>query len=104
VIDDEWAVFKKVQVEQHHLEPKVKELIGLALAGASKCRYCAYFHTKFAKLFGATDEEIQEANHYSKASAGWSAYINGMQVDYDKFCQEVDDVCDHVGKQLAAGA
>ncbi len=31
-----------------------KELIGIAVSGATHCRYCAYFHTEAAKLFGAT--------------------------------------------------
>ena len=40
---------------------KYKELIGLAVSGATRCRYCCYFHTEAARLFGATDEEITEA-------------------------------------------
>ncbi|MEW1912128.1 hypothetical protein AB0442_27420 [Kitasatospora sp. NPDC085895] len=55
----------------------------------------ALFHTEAAKLFGATDEEIQEAVHYAKASLGWSAYINGVQEDY-QFAAELAQVADHV--------
>lgn len=102
VIDDEWAVFKKVQIEAPHVPNKYKELAGLAVAAVSKCRYCAYFHTAFAKLFGASDDEIQEVLQYAKASAGWSAYINGSQADFDEFCKEIDSICSHVGKAMAA--
>ncbi|MFF1338505.1 hypothetical protein ACFVYT_11420 [Streptomyces sp. NPDC058290] len=48
------------------------------------------------QLFGATDEEIQEAVHYAKASLGWSAYINGMQEDYDQFASELEQVVEYV--------
>ncbi|HES57911.1 MAG TPA: carboxymuconolactone decarboxylase family protein [Firmicutes bacterium] len=104
VIADEWEVFKKVQVEEHHIPPKYKELMGVAISGITKCRYCSYYHTQFARLFGATEEEIQEAMHYGKQTAAWSAYINGMQLDYDQFCKEIDQVCGHVGKALAGQA
>jgi len=102
VIDNEWDVFKKVQIEAPHVPNKYKELAGLAISAVSKCRYCAYFHTAFAKLFGASDDEIQEVLHYAKASAGWSAYINGTQADFDEFCGEIDAICKHVGKAMAA--
>ena len=101
-IDAEWAVFKAVQVEEHHIPAKYKELLGIAVSGITKCKYCAYYHTQFAKLFGATDEEIQEAMHYGKQTAAWSAYINGMQLDYKQFCSEIDAVCNHVKQGMTA--
>ncbi|MFI8275623.1 hypothetical protein ACIGBH_12055 [Streptomyces sp. NPDC085929] len=58
--------------------------------------HCSLFHAEAAKLFGATDEEIQEAVHYAKASLGWSAYINGMQEDYDQFASELGQVVEYV--------
>jgi predicted small metal-binding protein len=27
---------------------------------------------------------------------GWSAYLNGVQVDYEEFKSEVEKACDHV--------
>ena len=36
--------------------------------------------------------------HYAKSSAGWSAYLNGLQIDYDTFAREVEQACDHVRK------
>ena len=36
------------------LPPKVKELVGLAVAAQIPCEYCVYAHTEFAKLDGAT--------------------------------------------------
>jgi len=88
----EWQIFKRIELGQTLIPNKYKELIGVGLHAETKCRYCSLFHTEAAKLFGATDEEIQEAVHYAKASLGWSAYINGMQEDYDGFAAELAQV------------
>ncbi len=95
-IDAEWDLIKRVQFGETLIPNKYKELIGLAVAAATRCRYCALFHSEAAKLFGATDEEIEEAMHYTKLVGGWSTYINGMQVDYDEFKAQVDRVVEHV--------
>jgi len=95
-LDLEWQLFKQVQLAEGAIPNKYRELIGIAISGITKCHYCAYFHTQVAKLNGATDAEIEDALHYAKSSAGWSTYINGMQLDYDQFCKEVDQVCAHV--------
>jgi predicted small metal-binding protein len=55
-----------------------------------------------AKLNGATDDEIEDAVHYAKSSAGWSAYLNGLQVDYDQFKEEVIRACEYVRSKTGA--
>ncbi len=100
----EWELFKKIQVEKGEIPNKYRELIGLGISAVSKCRYCTLFHTEMAKLEGATEAEIEEAVHYAKASAGWSAYLNGLQVDYDAFKDELGKVVKHVKKQAISKA
>jgi AhpD family alkylhydroperoxidase len=95
----EWLLFKRVQLEKGAIPNKYRELIGVAISAISKCRYCAYFHTELAKLNGATEAEIEDAIHYAKSSAGWSTYINGLQLNYDDFTAEVDKACEHVRRQ-----
>jgi AhpD family alkylhydroperoxidase len=94
-LENEWELFKKVQFEEGAIPNKYRELIGLGLSAVSKCRYCTLYHTEMAKLFGATDKEIEEAVHYAKSSAGWSAYLNGMQVDYEQFKGELKRAGEH---------
>jgi predicted small metal-binding protein len=55
-----------------------------------------------AKLNGATDAEIEDAVHFAKSSAGWSAYLNGMQMDFEQFKSEVKRACDHVRSMQGA--
>ena len=92
----EWNLFKKLQLEDGAINAKNRELIGLSIAAVTKCRYCTYFHAEMAKLNGATEQELEEAVHFAKATIGWSAYVNGMQLDYKQFTKEIDSACDHV--------
>ncbi len=98
----EWRLFKRVQLDEGPIPNKYRELIGVAIAAVTKCRYCSVYHTEVAKLNGATDAEIEDAVHYAKSSAGWSAYINGLQIDYQTFRDEVLRACEHVRKHTKA--
>jgi len=95
-LDAEWQLFRRMELGETLIPNKYKELIGVALHSETKCRYCILFHTEAAKLFGATDEEIQEAVHYAKVSTGWSVYLNGIQQDYDQFADELAQVGAHL--------
>jgi AhpD family alkylhydroperoxidase len=92
----EWELFKKIELDETPIPNKYRELIGLAIAGVTKCRYCAFYHTEVARLFGASEEEIEDAMHYAKSVAGWSTYVNGLQIDFEQFKDEVLRVCEHV--------
>jgi AhpD family alkylhydroperoxidase len=100
----EWALFKRIELDEGVIPNKYRELIGLGIAAATHCRYCSLFHTEAAKLFGATQEEIEAAVRYAKNSSGWSTYLNGMQVDHDAFRKEVAQIVAHVSAQQGGGA
>jgi len=100
----EWELFKRMDVEEGLIPAKYRELMNLAIASATKCRYCTLFHSEMARVCGATDAEIEEAVHVTKASIGWSTYINGMQVDFDLFRKEVKQVVDYIKAQEAKKA
>jgi len=95
-LEQEWELFKKLQVEEGAIPDKYRELIGVAISAVNRCRYCVLFHTEMAKLAGATSTEIEEAVHYAKSSVGWSTYVNGLQVDYETFRDEVVRICEHI--------
>ena len=105
LIESEWASFKNLQLsDQTAIPNKYKELIGLAVSGATRCRYCVYFHTEAARLFGASDDEITEASLIAKNTMAWSTFLNAMQYDFDEFCREFDRIADHVRAQLMQAA
>lgn len=98
----EWNLFKKVQFDKGPIPNKYRELIGLAISALSKCKYCIFYHTELAKLNGATPEEIEDALHYAKSSVGWSTYISGQQLDFEKFKKEITKACAHVKKKKSS--
>jgi AhpD family alkylhydroperoxidase len=105
LVPTEWASFKNLQLsDQTAIPNKYKELMGLAVSGATRCRYCAYFHTEAARLFGATEDEITETALIAKNTMGWSTYLNTLQFDYDEFVAEFDKIVAHVREQMASGA
>jgi AhpD family alkylhydroperoxidase len=104
LVESEWQSFKALELSETAIPNKYKELIGLAVSGATRCRYCTYFHTEAAKLYGATDEEIRETALMAKHTMGWSTYLNTEQYDYNGFKAEFDQIAAHVKKMLAEPA
>ena len=88
-LQHEWELFKATDLSETAIPKKYKELLGVGVSAAIRCRYCSLFHTEMARLHGATEAEIGEAAHLAKCTTGWSTFLNGMQVDYDEFKNEL---------------
>lgn len=102
-LEHEWGLFKAMQLEPSPIPNKYRELIGLGVAAAIKCRYCTFFHTEAAKVYGATDDEIENALYIAKDTSGWSAYMNGLQLDLDDFKREVREALEYAKAHMPAG-
>lgn len=92
VLSREWDLFKRWELGDTLIPNKYKELLMLAVHAETRCRYCTLFHTELAKMFGATEEEIQEAVLLAKHTVGWSVYLNGIQQDYEQFADELEEI------------
>jgi AhpD family alkylhydroperoxidase len=90
-----WTMARDFWLKETKIPNKYKELIGVAVSGATRCKYCALFHTEAARLFGATDEEVAEASLMGALSMYASTFINAQQIDYEKFRQETRDIVAH---------
>jgi AhpD family alkylhydroperoxidase len=86
-----WTTMRDFQLGETAVPNKYKELIGLAVAGATRCRYCTLFHTEAARLFGASDAEIAEAAMMAAHTMSASTFVNAIQIDYDTFRRETLD-------------
>ncbi len=98
LLDFEWELFKRLELGETLIPNKYKELMGIAIHSETKCQYCTLFHTEAARLFGATEEEIQEAVHFAKMSLGWSAYLNGIRQDLDQFADELRQIGEYLSR------
>jgi AhpD family alkylhydroperoxidase len=98
-----WEEMKGLQMNPNTaLPPKVKELLGLAVAAQIPCKYCIYAHTEFARLAGASDAEIDEAVLLGSLTRHWSTVLNGLQLDETKFRAEVAKILEY-GKKMMSG-
>jgi len=52
----EWGLMKQSEMAPGAIPNKYRELIGLAVAAATRCKYCTLFHTEMAKPNGAMNE------------------------------------------------
>jgi AhpD family alkylhydroperoxidase len=95
-LDSEWQLFRRLELSETLIPNKYKELLMLAVHAETRCRYCTLFHTEAARLFGATDEEIEEAVHLAKHTISWSAYLNGLRFDEQTFADELDHIKEHI--------
>jgi AhpD family alkylhydroperoxidase len=102
LLDLEWELMKRIELSETLIPNKYKELIGVAVHSETKCRYCTLFHQEAAKLFGATDEEIQEAVQFAKFTVGWSVYVNGIRQDYDQFAEEIVEMTSYAREHMPA--
>ncbi len=95
-----WVTARDFWLKETKIPNKYKELIGVAVSGATRCKYCALFHTEAARLYGATDLEISEASMMGALTMQGSTFINSQQIDYEKFRQETKDIIAYVKRKL----
>ena len=96
-----WSSMRDFHLAETVLPNKTKELIGIAVSGATRCRYCTLFHTEAARLFGATDAEIAEAAAMAGHTMYASTFLNAVQTDYAEFRRETMDMIAYVRQHQA---
>jgi AhpD family alkylhydroperoxidase len=100
-----WDELKGLQLNPNTVLPgRTKELIGLAVAAQVPCRYCIVAHTEFARLNGASTDEIGEAVAMAALTRHWSTYLNGIQMDEGKFRAEIATLVAGAKKAAASHA
>lgn len=98
---NEWPNMKRFMFADSEIEPKYRELIGLAVAAAIGCEYCRHFHKGAAQLHGATEEELSELSFLASYTPRYSAIIQAQDYDVDVFEEEVEQIAAHLQKQAA---
>ena len=96
-----WLTMRDFQLAETKIPNKYKELIGLAVSGATRCRYCQLFHVEAARLFGATDEEIAEAAMMSAHTMSASTFMNTQGMDYEEFKKETLQIVSNIKAKMA---
>lgn len=87
-----WENFKQISGAGSAIPPKYRELMQLAVASQIPCVYCVYYHKMAAKMFGATDEEINEAVAHGAQTRQWSMITQGSEISLEAYKKEVGAV------------
>ena len=99
-VPHEWAMMKKYAFTETKIPAKYRELIGLAVASSIKCPYCIHFHTRAAKMNGATDDEIAETAFLTRFTSGWSAILHVANVDLETFKKQFAESEAYMSKHM----
>ena len=94
----EWAEMKTFSFGETKIPAKYRELMGLAIAASIKCPYCIHFHTRAAKMNGATDEEIAETAFLTRFTTGWSSILHAADIDLEHFKKQFAEVEEYMSK------
>jgi AhpD family alkylhydroperoxidase len=95
----EWGLMKKYAFSESKIPAKYREMIGLAIAASIKCPYCVHFHTRAAKMNGATDDELREIALLTRFTTGWSSILHSANIDIDDFKKQFAQVEAHIAKR-----
>jgi AhpD family alkylhydroperoxidase len=95
-----WRQDRDVEMGETALSGKYKSLIGLAVASQVPCRYCVVADTEFAKLDGATEQEIAEAIAMASLARDWAALIDGLQIDEASYKRDMDKIAKAISKPV----
>lgn len=96
---NEWPNLKRFMFGAGEINPKQRELVGLAVAAAIGCEYCRHFHKGAAQLHGATDEELAEISFVASYTPRYSALIQAQDYDVEQFKREVEAIAGHLQEQ-----
>jgi len=99
VLIHDWVLMKKYQWGESVIEPKHRELIGLAVAANLKCPYCQLMHLNMAKARGATDEELAELFYLASFTSRWSSMLHAQHYDLKQFEKEAAKIGDHLSNK-----
>ncbi len=94
-----WGLMRDFYLAETKIPNKYKELIGIAVSGATRCKYCQVFHAEAARLHGATDDEIAEASMMSGVTMLGSTFINSVGIDFEEFKKETLEIVEYVKEQ-----
>lgn len=96
-----WAAMRDQEMSDTALDAKTKSLIGIAVAAQIPCRYCLIADTAFARLGGATDEEIAEAITMAAVTRFFSTILNGGEVEMQAFEADVAKLVEGAKKKAS---
>jgi AhpD family alkylhydroperoxidase len=79
-----WESLKQVMGSGGVLDPKVKELIYIAVSATNSCTYCIASHTASARAKGVTEAELMELVAVIGMANATNRMVTALQVPVDE--------------------
>lgn len=83
LLEETWRGVKAVMATESALDPKVKEMLYVAVSIANACSYCVHSHTAAAKAKGMTAAEHADLLRVVSLAARTNHLVTGLQVPVD---------------------
>ncbi len=84
LLEEMWRDVRDLMARETLLEPKVKEMIYVAVSIANNCDYCVHSHTAAAKAKGMSDGEHAELLRIVSTAARTNHILNGLRPPIDE--------------------
>ena len=84
LLEQTWTDVRDLMAKPTLLDPKVKEMIYVAVSIANSCDYCIHSHTAAAKAKGMTDGEHAELLRIVATAAKTNHLLNGIKPPVDE--------------------
>lgn len=82
-----WEQAKEVMGTPGALDPKVREMIYVAVSIANGCEYCVHSHTAFARAKGMTEAEHAELMQIVMLASASNSLAHALQLPVDEAFQ-----------------
>lgn len=92
----QWDLTRRLQFGETLIPNRYKELIGVAVAAATRSPYGILLHRELAAAHGATEAEIAEAVQLASLGSGLSVQHSGLEIDRDAYATEVHRTAAHI--------
>jgi AhpD family alkylhydroperoxidase len=99
ILPQMWPLIKKYELGESVIPKKYREMMMLASAAATRCPYCQTYHKEAAKMWGATEEELNELAVVVAISGFWSNILHVLNYDYNTFTKELKQIGEYMDKQ-----
>ncbi|MBI2304518.1 MAG: carboxymuconolactone decarboxylase family protein [Chloroflexi bacterium] len=101
IIVPQWELIKELFARETTIPAKYKELISLGIAIGLRSWYMVFQSTEFAKVFGASEEELREVRLIAQSITGWAVYLQSLQYDVGLFSREMLGMVEYAKSQMA---
>ncbi len=84
LLEEMWRDVRDLMARETLLDPKVKEMIYVAVSIANNCDYCVHSHTAAAKAKGMSEAEHGELLRIVSTAARTNHILNGLRPPIDE--------------------